>query len=1025
MARPFRFVFGLALIAAASSVSLASHAAAARSRSAEWPSGQTAFHIDRQDLAQALVALAVRSGRNIVFTPGSVAGRISRPVVGTYSLRRAIEILCDGSGLKALLRSDGSILIVPASDPASPGAAATLRRWTGAPPSDAGPATVTVVAAHRIDLYRDARWAVLTPEDIEHAPDQNVAEALGREPGVTVLDGGPGATNSVGVDLPARARGNYISVRGFDASYNRIEINGVGVAESQPYSRGVQLDLLPAAGLQRIVIDKSLSADQDGDAVGGVFDFRTPTAFDVDPPVHAALSLGARAESEAARNGRNPYGGSIFIEWSARFGPGEHFGLHIGGYDDKESFANGVVDGIYPATFNRAFAYTTSDDQGRSAPGLDPARNLTLTGLDTGVTLGQVRRRGGDLSFDWRPGGDTSAYARATFARSVTDQASAYLQTYGNAVGVQATGNGLFAPNIAYVQPRYYWETNPETSVLGSAQIGGQTRLGALRSAGSLFFTWGETNDPDHFEISGRQPEVAPGLPFGASQLFSYVGGVPQPNLSATDLASIADVASYGARRAGEVTEEYSRQLKYGAKLDFEWPIDSGVFKAFAFGLKYQRAVRQHTVRDYTAASLYSTDADDPSLGSLGLFAGSVKAAGPGIYGFPLPLISQSAALTLFNTNIQKTYGGLAGASDECGSLSINNYNCDTQHGVEAVAAFYVLSRVQIGAVELESGMRFERTAVTNRFWVLPQTPDGAEAPGYFADSRTIYNKPLPRLSATWRPDPDMVVRAAAWAAYVRPSPFQLGGGTQIVNTGGGVAHGGTTTITQGNPDLKTVDTLNLDLSMDWSGPHQLQAATSVFYKAIDHFIFDTVNGYSGATGVVTNGALLVEPHNGGRGRVYGLEFAGRAPLSALSRKLAGLSIDANVTWEHSEVDTGLSGLSPRERLLNQPNLQTNLRLSWTNGPASVDLVHRWIGAYVSQYATLGPDSTLDTWVRGSRRVDLTASYRTPFGVRLVASVTNLFHDRYYEATIGAHTATIPSIVDAGRTYMLQTRVTY
>jgi TonB-dependent receptor len=1025
MAWALRLVFGFALIAAASSVLLAS-GAAAQANSAEWPSDQTAFHIERKDMAQALVALAVRSGRNIVFMPGSVAGKISRPVLGTYTLRRAIEILCDGSGLRALLRADGSILIVPASDPPPPPrATATLRRSAGARASDAGPATVTVVAPRRIDLYSDGRWTALIPEDIERAPDQNVAEALGRQPGVTVLDGGPGATNSVGIDLPARAMGNYISVRGFDASYNRVEINGVGVAESQPYSRGVQLDLLPAAGLQSIVIDKSLSADRDGDAVGGVFDFRTPTAFDVDPPVHGALSLGTQAESEAARNGRNPFGGSIFADWSARFGPGDHFGFSIGAYEDESRFANSVVDGIYPATFNGAFAYATSDSGGRSAPGIDPARNLTLAGLDTGVTLGQVRRSGGDLSFDWRPGGDTSAYARATFARSVTNQASAYLQTYGHEIGVQSLGGGLFAPSIAYVQPRYYWETNPETSVLGSAQIGGQTRWGVLRSAGNLFFTWGETNDPDHFEISGRQPEVAPGLPFGGSQLFSYGSGAPQPNLSASDLASIADIASYGARRAGEVTEEYSRQLKYGAKLDFEWPIDAGVFKAFAFGFKYQQAVRQHTVRDYTAALLYTTDADDPSLGSLDLLAGSVKAAGPGVYAFPLPLINQSAALSLFNTNIQKTYGGLAGASDECGALYVNNYNCDTQHGVEAVSAAYLLGRFQIGAVALETGLRFERTTETNRFWVLPQTPDGAEAPGYFATSRTTYNKPLPRVSATWRPDPSLVVRAAAWASYIRPAPFQLGGGTQIVNTGGGAANGGTTTITQGNPDLKTVDALNLDLSMDWSGPRQLQAATSLFYKPIDHFIFDTVNGYSGATGAVTNGQLIVEPHNGGEGRVYGVEFAGRAPLSALSRTLAGLCIDANVTWEHSEVDTGLSGLSLHERLLNQPNLQTNVRLSWTNGPASVDLVHRGIGAYVSQYATLGPDSALDTWVRASRRVDLTASYRTPVGVRLIASVTNLFDDRTYEATIGAHTATVPSIVYAGRTYLLQTRVTY
>jgi TonB-dependent receptor len=987
------------------------------------------YHIASQAMDQALVALAARGDRNIVFTPQVVAGKRSRAVIGAFTFEAALALMIRAEGLKALYQPDGSILIVPdARQVEAETRGPQLRRRTATPPETGPVAAVAPVVVIRSAAALDpqARGEIMTLEEIGRAPDRNVAEAVGREPGVTVLDGGPGATNSVGVDLPGRGSGNYISLRGFDAPFDRIQIDGVDVAQSQPYGRGVQLNLLPTIGLQRIVIDKSLSADQDGDAIGGVLDFRTPTGFDFATPFHVSLGAGVQAEEAAARYGRDPFGNALFADLAARSGPGGAFGLHLGLYSDREHFSNGVVDGIYPAEFNGAFTYALATPAGASAPGLDPSRNLVLTGLDIGVTTGEVKRQGGDVSLDWRPDGEAAAHARLTWARATTEQASAYAQIYGDDITSGAAGpNGLVAPVIGAVRPRYYWETNPETSELGTAQIGAESRVGPFHATGTLFLTWGETNDPNHFEISAREPELGPALPFGGSRLFTDVGGLPVPNLSPTALATIADIADYGARRAGEVTQEFSRQLAYGVGSDLTWRRDGDGLSSLAFGFKFSNALRQHTVRDYSAPLLFTTDANDPTIGSLGLFSGTVKAPAPNLYRFTLPLIRPAAVYAFFDANVAAAYGGLAGASDQCGALPVNTYNCDTQRGGEAVVALYALSRFHIAGLEIETGLRFEHTRVSNQFWVLPQTPDGAEAPGHFASTTTTYDKPLPRVSAAWRPDSATVLRAAAWASYVRPAPFQLGGGTQIVNTGGGAANGGVTTVTEGNPHLKAVDAINLDLAIERTSPRRGDVSAAVFYKAIDHYSFDTVNAYSNAPGTNIGGEVVNQPRNGGAGRLYGLEVAARRPLFPTSPTLRGVAVAGNATWTHSAVDTGLAGLSRQERLLNQPDLQTNLRLSWARGGGAVDLAYRWIGPYVAQYATLGSSSALDTWVRASRRLDLTASYRAPFGLRIGASVANLLDDRSYDATIGAHTATIPSVVFSSRTYQLQTRVIY
>jgi hypothetical protein len=48
--------------------------------------------------------------------------------------------------------------------------------------------------------------------------------------------------------------------------------------------------------------------------------------------------------------------------------------------------------------------------------------------------------------------------------------------------------------------------------------------------------------------------------------------------------------------------------------------------------------------------------------------------------------------------------------------------------------------------------------------------------------------------------------------------------------------------------------------------------------------------------------------------------------------------------------------------------------------------------------------------------------YRTRRNVRVSFSVTNLLGAPSYEATVG-HTGTIPSLVQSGRTFLLQTKV--
>jgi TonB-dependent receptor len=109
---------------------------------------------------------------------------------------------------------------------------------------------------------------VKSADDLGKRPAANVADALARIPGISVI---------VNQDT---GEGEYVTVRGLSGTYNAVMINGVRVAQTDPSSRDVSLNVLPPNGLAAIRVTKTLTPDQDGDAIGGTIDFRTPTAYD-------------------------------------------------------------------------------------------------------------------------------------------------------------------------------------------------------------------------------------------------------------------------------------------------------------------------------------------------------------------------------------------------------------------------------------------------------------------------------------------------------------------------------------------------------------------------------------------------------------------------------------------------------------------------------------------------------------------------------------------------------------------------
>ncbi len=982
---------------------------------AAWPTASAAqvqsYSNAESDLARALSVLAEDSGRTIIYSASDVAGKRAPRVVNAPTLETALALMLANSGLVAAPQQDGSILIETAV------ANRTARGHT-----EDIVVTGTRGNAAAIQLKSNTAISVLTTTDIARAPDTNVTETLSRLPGVNILYGGTNNTNGVSVDFAARGEGNLVAFRGLDPEYNGNFINGVDVAQGRPYSRGVELNLLPPLGLQTITVSKSFSADQNGDAIGGLVDFRTPTAFDFAAGSHGSFSTKGSLNSREADYRRSKLSYVLAGDYAFKSKSGS-FGIYLGGYYDHHTFANSILDGEYPAAVNGQFAYAIADGNGKSAPGLNPEQNLVLEGLDAGVTIGDVKRYGGNISLDWKPSADVSAYLRATYAHNQVSQDTQYAQLYGQSDGyVQIGTTGTYRPNIPFIQPRYYFTTEPEESALGTVTAGLAIKSGKWKFAPNAFVSWG-INNSNHIEVSGRQPEVGAGQIYGASSLFTYQNGVPILTVSAAELALIANIGAYGQRRSGEISPEFSNQTKYGAKFDGEYDVGGDVLKRIAFGVKLVSSVRNHSYRDYTTNKVFNSSTGvGPTLAQSGLLNGQVDQLVPGYYNFAAPLFSETALLAAFNQAVAAG-GGLSNFTDACGdNLAINNDNCNTQRGFETIFSGYLLANLNFNNVEVTPGARFEHSYIKNYFWVVPQDSAGNELPGSFGSSHSSYDKILPSLQINYRPNRNAVYRASVSTSYVRPAFFQLGGGEQIQNSGGGASNGGTTSITIGNPNLKAIDSVNFDASGEWTNGRYASASIGVFYKKLSNFLYSQVNSFTNAVSSTDNGSTTItKPLNGGDGYVEGIEIAGRLQFRSMPAPFDGFGVGGNVTLEKSSVHlSATSGTT--ERLLNQPDFSANALLFYDKGPLQADLTLNHTGAYVSQYNDIG---SIDRWVQANDRVDLHLGYTTPLKIRFDFGVANLLNTASYIATVGKSSSTIPSIILTGRTYSMTAKYTF
>ncbi len=114
----------------------------------------------------------------------------------------------------------------------------------------------TEISARSLERNADQVINVVSAKTIELSPDLNVANVIQRVSGVTL-------------ERSATGDGQYALLRGMDKRFTYTMVNGVKIPSPDNKNRFVPLDIFPSELLDRLEVTKTLTADMEGDGIGG------------------------------------------------------------------------------------------------------------------------------------------------------------------------------------------------------------------------------------------------------------------------------------------------------------------------------------------------------------------------------------------------------------------------------------------------------------------------------------------------------------------------------------------------------------------------------------------------------------------------------------------------------------------------------------------------------------------------------------------------------------------------------------
>ncbi|WP_129790816.1 TonB-dependent receptor [Sphingosinicella sp. CPCC 101087] len=761
---------------------------------------------------------------------------------------------------------------------------------------------------------------VVSADQAGRFPDFNAAEALRRVPGVSVqreVDAG---------------EGRYISIRGLDSGLNNTQINGMNAAQPEAENRRVPMDMIQTSALSSITVHKTLLPDQETDGIGGAVVLETATAFDYRRPVIDFTVSGFY--HDLADKVQPMVQGTL----ATRFGDSNQFGI--------------LVSGAWSRRKTRGFVFYQDEDYLSYAED-DPTSGVTplqyhLTRYDN-----DRENLSGNIALNWAASDTTELTLKASYNRLYDKELSHALYFEAGTDEYDDEGNLILSePGSANIFNQY------EETILTqqSYVLSGVTRTGAFTFGYGIGYATGKREEPFDNEVAfTRQLD---------SNLLDYdfSGNFPVPNLSAADIAAIADPDGYELGY-NDIDIDDSKNTRYSAYLDVSYEPSNSWLRLVKVGAKVERSRKvlfEGNVMELTGPL---------TLQEFGIG----KMIDTSVVGAPYaPFLSLNLQNLMnwrnYSQNLVDTDPDFVNEYVEGDSVPIDG---DSYSSNEDTYAAYAMAKGVWGGLEVIGGVRIDHTRVASDNWETLELE--GELPVFTRiRGEADYTTALPRLQVNYRVTDNFVVRGAFYTSIARPEPSYMSGAIAIEEEDGEVD------VTIGNPGLKPAYAYNFDLSIERYFGSIGVVSAGVYYKKIDRFIFSGTAPETDAdaerfendprlAGKIIDDVITFA--NGDGAEIYGVEFNVVRQLTELPGALGGLGVYANATLQHSKADTGIEDV-PAGDFFNAPEAIFTGALTYQKYGLEGSLAYSWRDSQAVRFSSYNtriveePYGSLDAQLR-------------------------------------------------------------
>jgi len=775
--------------------------------------------------------------------------------------------------------------------------------------------------------------------DIADFPEQNLAEALQRMPGVTIERN--------------KGLGSRVNVRSLPSDFTHVSINNLATASGSG-GRDVEFDIFASEIIQSVTVTKSPTAADEEGGIAGSVQIATAKPFDFSERQLVASVEGAYNSISEQRDPKFSFLASdTFGDWGAlvSFSKSERTNR-----TDANSGINFRPMGRFleaSGTRSTQAAAVLARDAGINIKNRldkqETSRIIFQDKVGDRLYLNEQDKWGATASLQYKPDASFSLSFDAMLGSYDSNEdeydAAAYSASSRSTLDtIHAFDTTSLAPyGIVVLTDVSYTATQHE--------ILSKERLNATEfdqysatmdwkvqdwSISALIGYSGADKTIDYANL--KHVAYAP-----SRTRYTATGGetVKSSNAASIDMYNAPEKYLF---EAYETELEQVTDDKYAAQLDFRRELQLSWLPAFSrldFGARYTDKSKE---RNFGAIKIQGPSAGNSSWVNVRTMRDSqlqqVTDVVPGGNYKPKDVSWQQIS----NDYARRTFrydGFYTPFQDD------QYYRVD-----EEVTALYAMSHFDfsLGGLDskLNAGVRAVDTSVLSFGYHPIQKPDGST--GYTDDpvSKTgSYTEVLPSMNLTVEIFDDVIWRTAASETLMRPALNDIAYKRSVSWSG--------FRFKDGNPDLKPTQAKQWETGVEWYLENGGILAASYFWKEIEGVVREAL------TGVVkdvekrnANGSLdgyydfdVFQPVNAdGSYKVRGLELIAQLPLETLSSTLTGFGINANYTMLDNTL-TGASDLNiptPPEGLADSTY---NMTLYYENDSFDTRLSYNYKDKYV------------------------------------------------------------------------------